>query len=75
MIDDAADSQDGQTPQTAKLALEDGSVFTGTSFGAALLAGELTETSPEAPIRMAREVGAMRSYARQWFALAADRVN
>ena len=48
---------------------------TGTSFGAALLAGTLSESTPVAPIRTAGNADAMRSYAQQWFTLAAGRVD
>ena len=44
---------------------------TGTSFGAALLAGSLSETRPDTSTRAAGDADAMRSYARQWLALAA----
>ena len=42
---------------------------TGTSFGAALLAGGLSGSWPSAALPMTKGTRAMRSYARQWLSL------
>ena len=44
---------------------------TGTSLGAALLVGNLSDSQPNVAFRMTRDLTAMQSYARQWFALTA----
>jgi sugar (pentulose or hexulose) kinase len=48
-----------------------GAQSTGTSLGAALLAGTLSGSRSDNAFQTARDVSAMQSYARQWFALTA----